>query len=106
MFDVAEAGFELVRASPRSALRKNGAKRDLDPEAASPEEIDGAALAQGRVAFERQNVLVDGIDNVGREGKETVLDFVGGSDPIARSHHHWRSVQFVKSELADPGGDC
>src|ERR1039458_4050198 len=63
---------------------------ELDPCGTTPQLVGIGAVAGGGVAFERQDVLVDGVNDVHREGEEGVFDFVGRGDPVARADDYGR----------------
>ena len=83
---------------------RNGSRAaSLDALAAAAEQVGVATRAGRRVAPQRPDMLVDGVEEVGRIGEEGVLHLVGGGNPVAGAHHHGRGVQVVEGQARDAG---
>ena len=68
------------KATRRKATRRKVTRRKgtLHAFGAAAEEVFGGVVAGDGVAFQRENVGVDGVEEVGDHGEEGVFDFVGG----------------------------
>lgn len=55
------------------------------------------------MAGKRQDPLMDGIHDPGGLGEEALLKFVGGGDPVLRTHDDRGRIQIIESKLRDVG---
>ena len=53
------------------------------------------------MAGKRQDPLMDGIHDPGGLGEEALLKFVGGGDPVLRTHDDRGRIQIIESKLSD-----
>ncbi len=65
------------------------------------------------MSLQREDPLVDGVNDPGRLREEGIFQFVGRSDPVAGTHHDRGSVKVVEcqfrnvgSQVAHEGASC
>src|SRR5690606_28075796 len=55
----------------------------------------------GSVSFQWKNPFMNGIDKPVGLGEEVIFQFVGWSDPVARTNNHRWGIEVIKSQFSN-----
>src|SRR5258708_18581235 len=74
------------------------------PQPIAPQDFVVGLLGYGLIARQRQNALVDRVDDPFLLREKRLFQFSGRRDPVARPGNRYRPIQVAESKLADVRG--